>query len=292
MSAKGEREHTAQPYLRLHLSKDKNNKAHREARMIRRIGFALASSAWLLCAATAEAGPAEEKLMACMRANIPATLRIQEFQLTSSDRKGEQRKMAGRLFAKNEKDLLRAMLKLTSPADLSGASYLIREGQKADEMYVFLPALNRVRRINGSAGDGPLFGTDLSYADIKQVQNAFMGAAPRIEGKEKLESRPATVVSVVPTAESGSRYSRIKAWVDDASCLAVKVEFMEGTTIRKRLAAPASAIAKAGNYWYVSESTMFDLKLGTKTQLKITGVKSGEDVANRYFDSRNFYLGN
>ena len=260
--------------------------------MIRRIGFVLAVSVLLLGATSVQAGPAEEKLLACMRANIPLTLRIQEFQLTSVDRKGEQRKLAGRLFAKREKELLRAMLKLTSPADLSGAAYLIREGQKADEMHVFLPALNRVRRINGSAGDGPLFGTDLSYADIKQVQNAFMGAAPKIEAREKLENRPATVVSALPTAASGSRYSRIKAWIDDASCLAVKVEFMEGATIRKRLAAPASAIAKAGNYWYVSESTMTDLKLGTRTELKITGVKSGEDVANRYFDSRNFYLGN
>lgn len=259
--------------------------------MIRCLGFALASSL-LLSAAAVQAGPAEEKLLTCMRANIPPTLRIQEFQLTSVDRKGEQRKMSGRLFAKREKGLLRAMLKLTAPVDLSGAAYLIREGEKTDEMHVFLPALNRVRRITGGAGDGPLFGTDLSYADIKQVQNAFMGAAPKIEGKEKLESRPTTVVSAVPTPESGSRYSRIKAWIDDASCLAVKVEFMEGTTIRKRLAAPASAIAKAGNYWYVSQSTMSDLKLGTKTELKITGVKSGEDVANRYFDARNFYLGN
>ena len=259
--------------------------------MIRCLGFALASSL-LLSAAAVQAGPAEEKLLTCMRANIPPTLRIQEFQLTSVDRKGEQRKMSGRLFAKREKDLLRAMLKLTAPVDLSGAAYLIREGEKTDEMHVFLPALNRVRRITGGAGDGPLFGTDLSYADIKQVQNAFMGAAPKIEGKEKLESRPTTLVSAVPTPESGSRYSRIKAWIDDASCLAVKLEFREGTTIRKRLAAPASAIAKAGNYWYVSQSTMSDLKLGTKTELKITGVKSGEDVANRYFDARNFYLGN
>lgn len=246
----------------------------------------------LLLATAAQAGPAEDKLMSCMRANIPATLRIQEFDLNSMDRKGEQRQLKGRLFAKREGELLRAMLKLTAPIDVSGASYLIREGKKSDEMYVYLPALNRVRRINGGAGDGPLFGTDLSYADIKQVQNAFSGSAPKIEGKEKLDGRAVTVLSAVPTAESGSRYSRIKAWIDDSSCVAIKVEFMEGNAARKRLVAPASAIAKAGDYWYVSESTMTDLKLGTKTQLKITGVKSGEDVANRYFDSRNFFLGN
>lgn len=249
-------------------------------------------AAALLPAQAARAGAAEDKLLACMRANIPPTLRIQEFELTSVDRKGEQRLLKGRLFAKRENELLRAMLKLSAPADVGGAAYLVREGEKADEMYVFLPALNKVRRIMGGAGDGPLFGTDLSYADIKQVQNAFSGSTPKIDGKEKIDNRPVTVVGVVPTAESGSRYSRIRAWIDDASCVALKVDFMEGASPRKRLTAPVSSIARAGAYWYVNESTMTDLKLGTKTQLRITGVKSGEDLANRYFDSRNFFLGN
>lgn len=247
---------------------------------------------WMMAAAAAHAGPAEDKLMTCMRANIPPTLRIQEFQLTSVDRKGEKRAMQGKLFAKREGDLLRAMLKLTSPTDVNGAAYLIREGEKADEMYVFLPAINRTRRIVGGAGDGPLFGTDLSYADIKQVQNAFAGSSPKIEGKEKIENRAATILGVAPTPESGSKYSRIKAWIDDESCVAVKVEFLEGTTVRKRLQAGPGAVAKSGTYWYINDSTMTDLKLGTRTQLKITGVKSGEELAQRYFDSRNFFLGN
>lgn len=258
--------------------------------MFRKAVFALALG---LCGGGfAIAGPAEDKLMACMRANIPATLRIQEFKLQSVDRKGEKRLMTGRLFAKREDDLLRAMLKLSEPFDLKGAAYLIREGKKADEMYVFLPALNKTRRIMGGASDSPLFGTDLSYADIKQLQSAFDGAAPRIVAREKLEGRAVTVLSAVPMAGPGSRYSSVKAWIDDSSCVATKVEFFEGSTTRKRLLAPATAIAKAGNYWYLSELTMTDLKLGTKTQLKITGVKSGEDVANRYFDARNFFLGN
>ncbi|MDO9453959.1 MAG: outer membrane lipoprotein-sorting protein [Stagnimonas sp.] len=242
--------------------------------------------------ASAHAGPVEDKLMACMRGNIPPTLRIQEFQLTSVDRKGEKRLMQGKLFAKRENELLRAMLKLTSPADVNGAAYLIREGVGSDEMYVFLPALNRTRRIKGGAGDGPLFGTDLSYADIKQVQNAFTGSTPKIEAREKIDNRPVTVLGVVPAPAADSHYSRIKAWIDDESCVALKVEFLEGATTRKRLQAATGAITKAGNYWYVNDSTMTDLKLGTKTQLKITGVKSGEDIANRYFDSRNFFLGN
>ncbi len=255
---------------------------------------AVLSTALTLVAASPPAygAAAEDQLLSCMRGNIPPTLRIQEFQLSAIDRKGERRVMSGKLYAKREGELLRAMLKLTAPSDISGASYLIREGVKSDEMYVFLPALNRTRRIVGGAGDGPLFGTDLSYADIKQVQNAFSGSAPKIEARQQLDGKPVTVIGAVPTVESGSRYSRVRAWIDDASCVAVKVEFYEGTMVRKRLLAAPGSVAKAGRYWYIKDSTMSDLKLGTRTQLTITGVKSGEEVANRYFDSRNFHLGN
>lgn len=262
--------------------------------MTRNIGLLL--GLWLSVLAAAQAASPtpspEQKVLACMRANIPPTLRIQEFQINSMDRKGEKRFLSGRLFALREGELLRAMLKLTAPGDLNGAAYLIREGKKADDMYVFLPALNRTRRIIGGAGDGPLFGTDLSYADIKQLQNAFSGSAPTVLAQPKLNGRATSLLSAVPTPESGSRYSQINAWIDDTSCLPLKVEFLEGKTIRKRLESPVSAISKAADYWYMSESTMTDLKLGTQTQLKVTGVKSGEDLAKRYFDSRNFHLGN
>lgn len=245
---------------------------------------------WL--AGTAQAGAPEDKLMNCMRANIPQTLRIQEFDLAATDRAGGSRLLRGRLYAKREDEKLRAMLRLTAPNDVNGASYLMREGEKSDEMYVFLPALNKVRRITGGSSDGPLFGTDLSYADIKQIHNAFSGNQPVIEAAEKLDGRAVKRLSVVPHQEAGSRYSRIRAWVDDESCVALKVEFLEGNSVRKRLTGPAKALERSGSYWYLSEATMEDLKEGSRTRLKITGVKSGVDMANRFFDTRNFYVGN
>ena len=239
----------------------------------------------------AAAGPAEDKLRACMRANIPQTLRIQEFDLSATDRAGSTRLLRGRLFAKSENDKLRAMLRLVAPADVSGASYLLREGEKSDEMYVFLPALNKVRRITGASSDGPLFGTDLSYADIKQINNAFGGSAPTVEGSETLDGRKVQRLSVKPHAETGSRYSLIRAWVDESTCVALKAEFLEGATVRKRLVSPAASLTKSGSYWYPAQATMSDLKEGSRTVLKVTGVKSGDDLANRYFDTRNFYVG-
>ncbi len=249
----------------------------------------------LLLAAPAWADPALDKVMDCMRANVPPTLRIQEIELQATDRAGASRTLRGKLFAMREKGLLRAMVRIAEPTDLAGASYLVRETEaadRADEMYMFLPAVNRVRRITGASADGSFLGTDFSYNDVKQIENAFSDTEGKLEKAEQIEQRPVNVMSFKPKADQASRYSELRAWVDQKTCVALKVDFYEGEAPRKELSAPASALQQSGSYWYLSQAQMQDLKDHTVTKLRITGVSSGSDLASRYFDPHSFYLGN
>src|ERR1051326_4161390 len=130
---------------------------------------------WIACVfavvpAIAAADPALDKILDCMRANIPPTVRIQTVEVTAFDRTGGQRSMRGRLFGMREDNRVRIMLRIEAPVDLAGASYLVREAAPADEMYLYLPSVNRVRRITGAALDGQLWGTDLSYNDFKRSE--------------------------------------------------------------------------------------------------------------------------
>jgi hypothetical protein len=248
----------------------------------------------LLLGAPAWADPALDKVMDCMRGNVPPTLRIQEIELKATDRAGATRTMRGKLFALRDKGLVRAMLRISEPSDLAGASYLVREtgDAKADEMYMFLPAVGRSRRISGASGDGSFLGTDFSYNDIKELENAFNGADGKLEKPDQIEQRPMNVITFVPKPEQASRYSRLRAWVDQKTCVALKVDFYEGDTQRKELTAPVSALQQSGTYWYLSQATMQDLKDHTTTKLNVTGVNSGGDLASRYFDPHSYYMGN
>lgn len=258
-----------------------------------RIGsFALLLAA--LAAAPARADEAAQKLLDCMRANIPPSLRIQEVELTATDRTKGERTLKGKLFALRDNGLVRAVLRIAEPSDLRGASYLLKEtaGSGGDEMYMYLPSLNRVRRITGASADGALLGTDFSYNDVKQLQNAFGGSDVKLEKPDTIDQHPVQVAVLTPKPGQSSRYSRIRAWVDQKSCVALKVDFYEGETVRKELSAPAAGLGKAADYWYVSEATMRDLKEGTQTRLRIVGVTSGAELPTRLFDSHSFYLGN
>ena len=251
------------------------------------IGLAFLSMTVLVAPALA-ADDAAKKVLDCMRKNIPQSLRVQEFDLTSVDRTGGSRTLRGKLFAKREDNLLRVMVKIKSPPDLNNAAYMVREGKEKDDMYVFVPALNKVRRISGAGTDGPLFGTDFTYTDIKQMQNASEGGTTVLEKPDKIDGRDVAVLAITPKPGAPSRYSLIRSWVDQKACVPLKMEFSEGKAIRKRLIASVSGITQAGAIWYVAEAKMSDLKDNTNTTLKITGLASDVKISDRYFNAATF----
>ncbi|HSW13815.1 MAG TPA: outer membrane lipoprotein-sorting protein, partial [Solimonas sp.] len=185
-----------------------------------------------------------------------------------------------------------AMLKIGAPADLAGAAYLMREGEKVDEIYIFVPALNKVRRVTGGSMDGPLWGTDLSYNDLKQVQNSFSDPNARLEGKGEIDGTAVQILQFTPQPGQSTRYTTIRAWVEPKSCMALKAEFYEGAVVRKRFSGAPKDLKQAGTTWYLSDMTVADLKEGTQTRIRVTGVAAGKDLADRLFNPGTFHVGN
>lgn len=237
--------------------------------------------------------PALDELTRCMRNNLPVSVRVQSVEIIAVDRVGGERRLKGKLFGTRENDRARVMMRIEAPQDLAGAAYLVREADPADETYLYLPAVQKVRRISGAQLDGQLWGTDLSYNDLKQLQNAFSGSAAVLEPRvEPYEGRSVKAVSFTPRADDGSRYRAIRALVDDKTCVAVKVEFVEPGGVRKVLTVAPGDLKQAGPHWYASKAEMADLKDGTHTRVVVTGVNTDDKLAGRYFSPQSFYLGN
>lgn len=263
----------------------------------RRRALCCAAALLLAPAMAVQAGeaPTVESVLQCMRANVPQTLQIKEVELTATDRNGGSRRLRGRLYARRESDLLQAMMRIESPSDLAGAAYLLRqrEGTAKDEMYVYLPSMAKVRRINGAAVDGSLWGTDLSYGDIRQITGAFANTNARLEKTDTLAQRSVYVLTLQPEAETqaGSQITQLHAWVDAKSCIALRVDFSDGQTVRRRLDVAAGDLRQDGRYWYAGTAVMRDLQGGTQTTLKVLGVSADKDLVGRYFNPSTFYVG-
>ncbi|NKF23714.1 outer membrane lipoprotein-sorting protein [Solimonas marina] len=252
------------------------------------VGLLALATAWGPQAIAATA----DSITACMRANVPKSLTVRQVQLDASDAEGHTRTLHGRFYATREDDRLRAMIRISSPSDLAGASYLLRERDSGDEMYMYMPALQKVRRITGGAVDGSLWGTDLSYADIKQIGNVFDGRQPTLEPDTTLDGRAVHVLSVTPGDGESAKFSRVQAWVDAQHCVALRVDFYEGQTVRKRLSVDPKDVRQDGAYWYASQLRVQDLSQKTQTILKVLDVQADDSLAGRLFNPGTFYVGN
>ena len=251
-------------------------------------------------AQAAQADPAADKVLSCMRANMPNTLRVRDIELVTTEKDGAARILRGRLFAMREKrnkgeGPLRVNLRIDYPENLAGASYLVRETDDYlnEGMYVYLPSVKRVRRVTGTFADGALMGTNFSYDDFKQIESVFADASVTVETSGEVDRRPAHVLRVKPRpatdAAPGSRYTSVRAWVDKEACIPMKVEFFEGEKVRKQLSAPPGSLRQADKYWYLPTVEMLDTRSGSKTILRILGVSSSDKVAAGYFDPQLFY---
>jgi hypothetical protein len=253
----------------------------------------LAALSLLVASTVAAAAEDIESIEACMRANVPETLQVKVFEMVATDRSGGTRTLSGRLYGRLDEDRIEAMMRIELPVDMRGASYLVREAEpgKGEDMFVYLPALNKVRRITGGMRDSALFGTDLSYADVKQIAYAFTDDSLKLERSETFEDRPMWVLSMSPDPDNTLRFDRVLAWIDQQSCMVIKAEFLQEGAVRKRFTSSTAHLAQSGPHWYVTQGRIDDLQEQTYTELRITDVLSNEDLANRLFNPRSFHFG-
>ena len=251
-------------------------------------------SGLLIHGASAHAEDTADSVLTCMRANVPAAVRVEDIEMDATDKAGNVRAMKGRLLVGSDKGLTRARLRMSAPADLAGAGYLLREAEAGgeDQMWVYLPTVGRVRRITGSGADGSLLGTDFSYGDVKEISNAFSGTDVKLEAGGDVDGRNVWLLTMAPKAGRASRYNRIRAWVDKQTCVALKVDFDANDQLAKELKATAAGLKQAGKYWYASDVEAHDLQNGTQTKLRVVGLTPAQSIPSGTFDPHSFFMDN
>ncbi len=263
---------------------------------MKRLTLILCSTLAALTSLNVSAAITAEEIVKCMHKNFPTTVSIRSVELTTTDAAGTSSTMGGRVYAHLEpqpegRALLRGTLVIEQPKNLYGASYLVRETDDylRDGMFVYMPAVGRVRRISGNFADGPMMGTKFSYFEFKQMANAFGDLSGTYLRTEQIEGRPTHVLDFKPMEGIETRYTDVTAWIDQPTCLISKAEFKTGNKIAKKLFAPAAGLRKAGEQWYHSEITMHDLNDDAKTVMKMDHVTTNEDLSRYRFHPKTFY---
>ncbi len=241
-------------------------------------------------AVSAQTDPLIE-IRACVEANFPARNFRQQVRLSSTDAAGGEQVLQARLYGvRGESSQLNLMLSVEQPQDLSGARYLLLSRSSRDDMYVYLPAMDRVRRIMGGMRGQPLWGTDFSYEDIKHLQAGLNKTQTRYLGAGSKAGRELHRLQVDPDPLAESGYQKIEIDLDVLTCLIVEARFFDDAGLSKRLSSATEAFRQVDGRWIFGDVRMQSLRNGTHSRLEVSEVVFDQSLPRTLFNPKTFYL--
>jgi hypothetical protein len=96
----------------------------------------------------------------------------------------------------------------------------------ADDRWIFLPEIGRVRRVASSEGGGSFMGTDFSYDDISATSRSVDQDTHTFLKEETSGSALCYVIQSVPK-DSSFQYSKMVQWIAKDTFIIMKIELYD-----------------------------------------------------------------
>lgn len=246
--------------------------------------------------AVSEAGGAAmthtaQSVMSCMRANVPQRLRLRELILRTEEPDGDVTTLRARMYVKREEGRSMVTVHVDSPSDVRGTSYLWRELESRDETFVFIPELNRVRRVIGSGADAGVLDSEFSMRDLQQVQGSFSSGTQSLLGEGAYEARPVWKMRFEPGKEEPTAYTHVLADVDQEKCVTLQADFVDENGVVKKFSAAVDSLTETDGIAFARRVRMDNVRTGRKSFGEINQLEAPDDLPQRIFLPNAFYLG-
>ena len=115
------------------------------------------------------------------------------------------------------------LIRFLDPEDIAGTGLLsIDNDDGSTDQWLYLPALDRVRRISSNRKGGRFVGSDLYFEDLQERKPSE--DRHRLLGKQTENGILCEVLESVPLDASDSVYSRRISWIDPATFIAQRVD--------------------------------------------------------------------
>lgn len=144
--------------------------------------------------------------------------------LTTEDSSGARKLRHLAFKGANTPEGRRTLVRLLSPEEVKGQSFLFREVRQGDDqVYWYLPAFGATRRISGGQKRGSFMGTHFTFADLesRDIQDAAYRSLP----DAKVGELPCYVIEATPRGESD--YARIVLSIRRDDRMLLKARFYD-----------------------------------------------------------------
>ncbi len=178
-----------------------------------------------------------------------------------------------------------SLTRFTKPADISGTGLLTKDypGNKSDQK-LYLPALDKVRRIVSSRKGGRFVGSDLFYEDLRDREVDM--DHHHLAGKGKVGGQMCEILVSTPVDRDNSVYSKRISWIHPKTLVPLRVDYYEKEREQPIKRMKVRKLKKIQGYWTVLDSIMYDLKTGHKTRMITKAIKYDQGLTGVLFSDQ------
>ena len=169
------------------------------------------------------------------------------------------------------------------PAEVKDMTFMVfKYPERDDDRWLFVPAINMVRRIAMQDKQASFVGSDFTYEDVSGRDLA--DDAHELAKDETLNGKECFVVKSTPKADSAN-YDYKLSWIDKATFLPVKEEYHDraGATVR---VFTADEVQVVKGFPTITRRTMKNLQSGHRTEVSYSSQDYNVGLEENLFSER------
>lgn len=168
------------------------------------------------------------------------------------------------------------------PRDVKGTAFLNHSHTlDADDQWLYLPALKRVKRISSRNKSGPFMGSEFAYEDLSSFElEKYSFNYLRNEAIEGVESY---VLEQVPT-DKNSGYTKQLVWLDQQHYRPIKVEFYDRKGALLKTLQFEDYKQYLNQYWRAHTMAMVNHQTGKSTLLTTSQLDFQTGLSEKDFE--------
>ena len=176
-----------------------------------------------------------------------------------------------------------------APSDVKNTSFLsysYADG-RSDDQWIYLPALNRVKRVASDKKNDSFMGSDFTYDDMGTRHPS--ADTHKVIRTETIDGRKCLVVESIPK-EAKPTYAKTLAWVVENEWIGLKKEFyLPNGKVGKKL--EIDSYEKTDGVWVITDMTMSNVDKNSSTRIQMLDVTFNNDLKDSVFTERQMKIG-
>jgi hypothetical protein len=181
---------------------------------------------------------------------------------------------------------IRSLLRFESPGSIAGTALLtVRRPGKAQDSWLYVPALDQVRRVAPSDRSQSFVGSDFTIEDLAVSVDpeartyTLVGESACGQGRTcyQVEDKPATTA-----AAKASGYGRVVMHVDKELKVAHRIDFYDASDGLLKVLM-ADGLVEVGGEWRFDKATVTNVQAGTSTTMTVQSRSWGAAIDESIF---------